>query len=418
VLVAWIVLSIGTVAGQTRALQDRQQERAAQTASQSSPAARVVVGVDARIESSESTARFTIALSDEVEARVEMLSQPMRIVVDLPEIAFQAGQDASRRSGIVRSYRAGLVAPGRSRIVFDLAAPAKVAQLRTVRRAPGVVDLVIEFERTTTQLFAAAALEGAERRAKEALRPLRPATETGDSRPLVVIDPGHGGIDPGAVARGGVMEKGIVLAIGQKLRDVIAASGHIRVVMTRDDDRFVTLSDRVRIARESQAALFISLHADSLSAAQEVRGATVYTGSERATDAESARLAQKENAADALGGAETKEADGAVAEILMDLARRETRWSSATAAALLVSEMSNTVKMHRIPQRSAGFRVLTAPDVPSILIELGYLSSKNDIELLSSPLWQQKAAEAIGRAVARKLGPSNGAAGAGASISP
>jgi N-acetylmuramoyl-L-alanine amidase len=363
-----------------------------------------IVAVDARLESGETSARFTVALSAEVEIRSEALSQPPRLVVDMPEVAFQATQPLKRATGLVRGFRAGLVAPGRSRIVFDLGGPARVSRSRLIRRAPGVTDLVIEFEAVPAADFEAAAAAGAERRAREALRPLEPAPRAAeDKRPVVVIDPGHGGIDPGAVARGGILEKTIVLAIGQKLRDAISAHGGVRVLMTRHDDRFMSLADRVRIARENQADLFISLHADPLSAAQDVRGATVYTGSERATDAESARLAQKENAADAVGGADTGQAVEDVTEILMDLARRETRAASAGAAARLVTEMSGAVRMHRIPQRSAGFRVLTAPDVPSVLIELGYLSSKNDIELLSSAEWQQKAADAIARAVTRQL---------------
>jgi N-acetylmuramoyl-L-alanine amidase len=160
------------------------------------------------------------------------------------------------------------------------------------------------------------------------------------------------------------------------------------------------------------------LHADSLSAAQDVRGATIYTGSEKATDAESARLAQKENAADALGGADTGPAGEAVTDILMDLARRETRSQSGSIAARLVTELSGAVKMHRIPQRAAGFRVLTAPDVPSILIELGFLSSKSDIALLTSSEWQKTAAEAIGRAVTGHFSSRTQLPGRGASISP
>ncbi len=363
-------------------------------------AAGPVAGVDLRLDSTERTARFQIALSQEVATTISVLSQPMRITVDLPEVTFQAAQSRTRQRGLVTGFRAGLVAPGRSRLVFDLGAAARVNTIRQTKRADGIVDMVIDFAATGAEDFERAVLQGAEQRAAAALAPLQGETRpTNDTRPLVVIDPGHGGIDSGAVASGGIAEKTLVLAIATQLRTQLESSGTLRVIMTRSDDRFLSLSERVRIAREARADLFISLHADSLSAAQEVRGATVYTGSERATDAESARLAQKENAADASGGAETAQPSEEVMDILMDLTRRETRAMSGAVATRLVTEMSGSVRMHRIPQRSAGFRVLTAPDVPSLLIELGYLSSKGDIALLTSPEWQKSAATAIGRAV-------------------
>jgi N-acetylmuramoyl-L-alanine amidase len=378
-------------------------------------AAGPVAGVDLRLDSTERTARFQIALSQEVVTSVSVLGRPMRITVDLPEVTFQAAQSKARQRGLVTGFRAGLVAPGRSRLVFDLGAAAQVGAIRQTKRADGIVDMVIEFAATGAEDFERRVLQGVEQRAAAALAPLHgePGSPN-DTRPLVVIDPGHGGIDSGAVASSGIAEKTLVLAIASQLRAHLESSGSLRVIMTRSDDRFLSLSERVRIAREARADLFISLHADSLSAAQEVRGATVYTGSERATDAESARLAQKENAADAAGGAETAQPSEEVMDILMDLTRRETRAMSSAVAARLVTEMGGSIRMHRIPQRSAGFKVLTAPDVPSLLIELGYLSSKGDMALLTSPGWQQGAATAIGRAVhghfrSRLQGRRNGA---------
>jgi N-acetylmuramoyl-L-alanine amidase len=418
-LVFAILLAGASAFAQAQFAQAQRQGRTTAQPAPSAAASPVLAGVDARLDSSDSSARFQISLSGEVTLQSETLSQPRRIVVDLPEIAFQAAQGARPVQGLLRSFRAGAVAPGKSRIVFELNAPAQISGWRLVRRGQGVIDLVIDFEPQTAQAFDVAAAESAERRQKEALAPVQLAPRPAeDRRPVVVIDPGHGGIDPGASARGGVMEKAIVLAIGLKLREVLDAQGGFRVVMTRADDRFLSLADRVRTAREQQADLFISLHADSLSAAQDVRGATVYTGSERATDAESARLAQKENAADAVGGVAVSADDEAVADILMDLARRETRAASSTAASVLVSEMSGTLRMHRIPLRSAGFRVLTAPDVPSVLIELGYLSSKSDIELLTSAEWQKSAADAIARAVMRHFLRRSGNSDGKASISP
>jgi N-acetylmuramoyl-L-alanine amidase len=383
-----------------------------------SPPSVPIVAVDARLESTEDKARFSATLSARVAVSFESLSQPRRIIAELPEVSFQASLGAARQGGLVRGFRAGLVAPGRSRIVFDLSGPARMAALRQTVRADGVIELAIEFEAQSAAQFEAQVAEGATKRAAAALAPLVIAPRTAPDRlPLVVIDPGHGGIDPGAVA-GNVMEKSLVLAIALKLKERVEAGGVARVMMTRADDRFLSLSERVRVAREARADLFVSLHADSLSAAQDVRGATVYTGSERATDVESARLAQKENAADAIGGAETGERGEEVNDILMDLARRETRAQSGAVAARLVTEMSGAVRMHRVPQRAAGFRVLTAPDVPSVLIELGFLSSRNDVALLTSEAWQQQAADAIAKAVIGHFAGKISQPRRGASISP
>lgn len=377
------------------------------------------VAVDARLETSARSARFRMTLSAPAQAVVETLGQPPRIIVGLPEMNFQAANAPRRPDALVTGFRAGLVAPGRSRLVFDLGAPAKVSAIRQTRRTDGIIDMVIDFEPVSVADFEKAAADSTMRRMAEALAPLQFQPQpTQDPRPLVMIDPGHGGIDPGAVAGGNVAEKTLVLAIGLKLKQQLEDRGVVRVQMTRDDDRFLSLSERVRMAREARADLFISLHADSLSAAQDVRGATIYTGSDKATDAESARLAQKENAADALGGADTVLAGEAVTDILMDLARRETRSQSGAIATKLVTDMSGAVKMHRIPQRAAGFRVLTAPDVPSILIELGFLSSKSDMALLTSAEWQRTAAEVIGRAVSAHFSARAQLQRNGASISP
>ena len=419
IVAACLALVPGLAADSVSAQNGAKSRSASAAAAGTQPVSSTPVAIDARLESSERSARFTMAVSQRLDISFEVLDQPLRIVAALPEVNLQAAAPKARKGALVPQFRAGLVAPGRSRIVFDLSAPARVKQLVQRSRADGIVDLSIEFEPIPRSDFDGLVAAGAERRAQAALAPLqiepRPSQ---DRRPLVVIDPGHGGIDPGAVATGGIMEKAVVLAIGLKLKEQIEALGHARVIMTRADDRFLSLSERVRVAREARADLFVSLHADSLSAAQDVRGATIYTGSDRATDAESARLAQKENAADALAGADAGQGGGEIVDILMDLALRETRAQSGAAAARLVTEMSGAVKMHRIPQRAAGFRVLTAPDVPSLLIELGFLSSKSDIALLTSAEWQWVAAEAIARAVSRHFSTRAPVHRSGAPISP
>jgi N-acetylmuramoyl-L-alanine amidase len=220
-----------------------------------------------------------------------------------------------------------------------------------------------------------------------------------DSRPVVVIDPGHGGVDNGTRA-GEETEKNLVLAFGLALRDRLEKSGKCRVVMTRTDDTFIPLDDRVKVGRSQVAALFVSIHADYLSRGEgEAQGATIYTVSDKATDAEAERLAESENRADAIGGVNLAQEPTDVADILIDLAQRETRTFSNRFARLLMGEMKSATKMHKNPLKSAGFRVLKAPDVPSVLVELGYVSNKADLEHLVSESWRSKTVNAVAQAV-------------------
>jgi N-acetylmuramoyl-L-alanine amidase len=218
---------------------------------------------------------------------------------------------------------------------------------------------------------------------------------------VIVIDPGHGGIDPGAAAHSGVIEKDLVLSFAQQLKKKLEAQGRYRVLMTRDEDVFVSLGDRVRSARSAKADLFISIHADSISGGQDVRGLTVYTGSERASDAESARLADRENKADAAAGIDSGDSPDDVLDILQDLTLRETRSFSHGFATRLVGELDTIARLNKNPRREAGFRVLRAHDVPSVLVELGYLSSKQDLDLLMSEQWRGKMVSAMAVAVDR-----------------
>ena len=205
-----------------------------------------------------------------------------------------------------------------------------------------------------------------------------------------MIDPGHGGIDNGTQASG-ESEKNLVLGFALALRDRIEKSGKYRVVMTRTDDTFIPLADRVKIARNQSAALFVSIHADALPRREgDAQGATIYTLSDRASDAEAERLAEAENKADAIGGVNLTEEPTEVADILIDLAQRETRTFSNRFAHLLAGEMKNSARMYKHPLKSAGFRVLKAPDVPSVLVELGYVSNKGDLEHLVSENWRSK----------------------------
>ena len=228
--------------------------------------------------------------------------------------------------------------------------------------------------------------------------PLLPAAPA-DPRPVIVIDPGHGGIDNGTQS-GSENEKSLVLAFGLALRDRIEKGGKYRVVMTRTDDTFIPLDDRVRIARNQSAALFVSIHADALPRREgDAQGATIYTLSDRASDAEAERLAEAENKADAIGGVNLTAEPTEVADILIDLAQRETRTFSNRFARLLAGEMKNTARMYKHPLKSAGFRVLKAPDVPSVLVELGYVSNKSDLEHLVSESWRSRTVGSMALAI-------------------
>jgi N-acetylmuramoyl-L-alanine amidase len=196
------------------------------------------------------------------------------------------------------------------------------------------------------------------------------------------------------------MEKTIVLEFGLLLRDHIEKTGKYRVVMTRTDDSFVPLGERMRLGRERKAQLFISIHADWLPKSEgDVQGATVYTLSDTASDSEAARLAEAENRADVIAGIDLSSEPNDVADILIDLAHRETKTFAVHFARTLVSELKNTVRLHKHPIKAAGFKVLRAPDVPSVLLELGYVSNRDDLKLLNTGTWRQKAAESMVKAI-------------------
>jgi N-acetylmuramoyl-L-alanine amidase len=242
--------------------------------------------------------------------------------------------------------------------------------------------------------------------AKPAPREAAPQASS-DPRPVIVIDPGHGGPDTGAKAPDGDHEeKAIVLEFGALLRDQLEKSGKYRVIMTRTDDTFIPLDERVRFARQRNAQLFISIHADWLPRAEgNAQGASIYTLSDTASDATAARLAEAENRADAVGGVDLSREPSDVADILFDLAQRETKNYSHQFAKTLVGEMKTAVRLHQHPLKSAGFKVLRAPDVPSVLVELGYVSNKADLKALLSEEWRNKAAGTIVKAVDVFFGP-------------
>lgn len=355
------------------------------------------VAVSAELEGDEAETRLSIVLSGEVAATSFVIEAPDRVVVELPAVNFQLGPGARvHRKGLVAGLRCGLFGPGRARIVIDLAAPALVRSLQvSAGRVAGTRELGVVLARTDRESFRRAARSPAPETTGAIGRP--PPT---DLRPVVAIDAGHGGIDPGAIAANGAHEKDIVLAFAQSLRDRLVAGGRLRVVMIRPDDTFVPLDDRVRRGREAGADLFVSIHADSISR-PSVRGATVYTGAERASDAESERLAVRENAADAAGGVTAAPAPIGITDILHDLTVRETRNLSHRFAGHLLKDLGETLRFSAQPHREAGFRVLRAHDIPSVLVELGYLSNLRDADLLMSEPWRASTSAAMAKAIDR-----------------
>lgn len=356
------------------------------------------VAIAAELATGPGGTKLTLTLSRAVAARAFVMERPDRAVIDLAEVNFQLEPESGRRrDGLVQSFRYGLFAPGRSRIVVDLAGPATVGRIETVTRPrDGAVLLTVPFQRTDREGFRKAAVAGD--LAPAPGRAVTPAS-IADRRPLIMIDAGHGGIDPGAVAVGGVFEKDIVFGFAQALAARLEAAGRYRVAMTRDRDVYVPLAERVRLARDARADLFVSIHADSISAAPQVRGATIYTGSEKATDSESAKLAERENRADAAAGAEAGEGPPEIADILQELTLRETRGFSSGFARTLMGALGPVMEMSTKPHREAGFKVLRSPDVPSVLVELGYLSSKRDLDLLQSADWRDAVTGSMAKAI-------------------
>jgi N-acetylmuramoyl-L-alanine amidase len=227
---------------------------------------------------------------------------------------------------------------------------------------------------------------------------LRPGSAPAAALPLIYIDPGHGGPDPGTIGTTGTYEKDVTLAMAKELQRQLLATGRYRVKMTRDSDKFVALRPRFEMARRDHADMFISLHADA-NPFYSARGATVYTLSETASDSEAEALAAKENKADLIDGVDLSRQNNTVTSILIDLAQRETKNRSAAFAELLVHDMGQVTLMLRNSHRFAGFAVLKAPDIPSVLIELGYLSDAQDEALLISPLHRTKLATAMLHAI-------------------
>lgn len=340
-----------------------------------------------------------LSLTQPVPWRVFTLDGPPRLVLDFSELDFTGADGAVMAAGSDRvvTVSHGLWRPGWTRMVLELAEPMKVAQAGMRTAGAGAATLSIDLTATSAEAFAASAgappsAVFADEAGREFAAPR--TRQTGDRPLVVVLDPGHGGIDPGAEADG-VVEADLVLTFALELRELLLRSGGFEVVLTREDDRFVPLETRVTIARHAGADVFLSLHADAL-AQGRATGATVYTLSDEASDIASQKLAERHDRGDLLAGVDLSQHDDEVALVLMDMARRETTPRALSLAAALVEGIySATGSSYKTPQMQAGFSVLKAPDIPSALIELGFLSSKQDRERLMDPDWRARAAGGI-----------------------
>ena len=380
----------------------------------------------ARVSTTPERARLILDLSAVTEFAVASIGDPNRIVVDVkagsvPTIATQpvAGQ------GIVASFSTTIAGADRVRVELALTTPSMVQQaylLEAVGDQPA--RLVVDLVTTTPEDFAARAAadlaNSIDRVVPDAVASAEPPPSAGpapssefavaeappvadtpppaESRPLIVLDPGHGGVDNGASAPSGIHEKDITLAFALQLRDLLVASGKFDVAMTREDDTYLTLNERVDLARANKADLFISLHADTFQQA-DIRGASIYTRDERAADILDKVLTAGETHADVVAGYLPTDAKPAVADILVDLMRRQVRQQAYLAAGDIVKAMEPSVTLRRFPVRQADFFVLQAPDIPSMLIELGFMSNSADIQNLESDQWRDKVVGAIATGV-------------------
>ena len=404
--------------------------------------------------------RFVVEVSANLPFVISAVTGPDRLRIDLPEVTWKAPSAETTGTGLVRKYSFD---DGAARLVLDLAKPVAVTNAFMLAPDPSHGwRLVVDLAETTPEAFAStqnlrqgSAPDSAVVRpfgesespgqsvgtegksvppvpqtplAKGETKPVRPAPlppkkrtephqiqrasaspaavaakgppkgKEEERRPVIVLDPGHGGADPGATGLSGIFEKHITLAMAIELREIFLATNRYRVVLTREDDVFIALRDRVAFARARKADLFVSLHADAI-ANSEIRGLSVYTLSKEASDQESAALAERENKADLIGGLDLSHESRDVANILIDLVQRETMNHSALLSRSFILELRRAVQLLPKSHRFAGFAVLKAPDIPAILLEMGYLSNPEEEQLLRQPAYRAKLGTALVRAV-------------------
>lgn len=362
------------------------------------------VAIDVRAAGDEQATRLIISFDRPVTTEHKLLDHPYRLVLDFERIGYGFEPGKVEFRGLVEAMRFGDMSESASRMIFELADPFEVVELST-GSADGLYRLIIDLRRADEAVFQAALMDTMATSAivtrgskADRLGAVPLATASGDGPFTVVLDAGHGGIDSGAVGVGGTREKDVVLKFAHQMRAELEKVAGVNVIMTREDDVFIPLDERVRFARQHHANLFVSLHADSVRQSY-VRGATVYTISDRASDSVAAEIAESENLSDSIAGIVHDDDRSPVTDILVDLARQETLGFSVQFARLAVSHISRASRIINNPHRFAGFRVLRAPDVPSVLVELGYLSNREDEKLLNRPEWRAALAQELAAAV-------------------
>ena len=335
----------------------------------------------------------TLGLSQPVPWRVRVLADPPRVVLDFREVDWVGLDGMARDAGAITGLRAGVFRAGWSRLVLDLAGPMLVSQ--AAMQTGGAVAVRLVLRPASVEEFAAKAAEPEpEGWALPKAAALQMVLPRGEGPLIVVLDPGHGGIDPGA-ERDGTSEARLMMVFARELKEVLLRDGGFRVALTREEDLFVPLETRISIAHEVGAQVFISLHADALSEGEAV-GATVYTLADEASDEASATLAERHNRDDLLAGVDLRQQDDVVVQVLMDMARTETKPRTERLADSLVGAIRQAgLKMHRRPRQEGAFSVLKSPDIPAVLLELGFLSSAGDMARLSDSAWRQKMALAL-----------------------
>lgn len=374
---------------------------------------------DVRFGAHPDKTRLVFDLSASSDFRAFTLADPYRLVVDLPTFDWRAGTVPFNAASGVTGVRHGNLEAGISRIVFDLNRPINIETAFVLPSGSGLPDrLVIDitntdtasFSRTQGQSFGTLELNGGMLRAPSdeprtaslsnnnsgfPTPQSKPKATVFTKKPLVIVDAGHGGVDPGAIGANGVHEKIVTLALAKELKRQLEASGRYQVKLTRETDTFVKLYDRVKFARAHGGDLFVSIHADSIGKSH-IHGASVYTLSDKASDAQTAKLAARENKADLIAGIDLNTEDQEVANILVDLAMRDTMNQSKFFANTLVDELRlGGISILEKPHRYAGFAVLKAPDIPSILVEVGFMSNPDEARRLTTDVYRQKIARSL-----------------------
>lgn len=333
----------------------------------------------------------------------QFFDRPNRLVINLPTVDFSSQTQPPQKLGMVSDLRYGQSGPNTSRIILTTTVPFSVENDKIEQLDSGLWQLVIDITKDSRENF-----QQLLKRQNENQTTSSETAKVLTQKPFrVVIDAGHGGIDSGAEGIGGTLEKEVTLTFARTLRDELEKNAALQVYLTRDSDVFLRLNERVQKARNLGADLFISIHADTINM-NAMRGATIYTISDQASDGLAKALAERENKADLLDGLPADESPE-VADILIDLARRETlSFSVNFADRVVASFVQSDVNLIKNPHRYAGFQVLKAPDIPSVLIEIGYLSNKEDEKLIANPIWRKKAASSIAFAVEEFANYRNG----------